>query len=1336
MPLARFLLSLSFILAGVHYVHSQCWPEADKLGPQMSLNSRELFAASIDFDSDIAVVGAPQSDSLKVGGGIVYVFNFDGSRWVKIGSLAPADPSQGQGFGRVVRISGDYVYVGDPWHYEGTVRKGLVYVYKKPTGGWQNMTESFRLLTADPNVLGFGASIDLHGNRLIVGAPYTQSSPGVSVGAAYIFNRIGDTWAQEAKFSSTNALGGTFGSNVALKENIAAVVASDEQYPTFFTSGSTYVFHKSTGANWGDALPDARLTLSISNSLYLWLGVGLAIDELRETIFVSASVYDGPASKRVNAFVKPLGGWTDMTETTYYVNQDPDLYAYIAQLQFENPYLYVAASDGVKVFKPDPSNSWATISPMSVLSNSNYALAKRFANSLRVHNGKVLVGATAHYILNREMYTPPATPSVYEFIAPAGGWQSGNTYNEDYEFTYMPKTAANFAFGSAIDIDGDYAVVGAPNDIGEGHRAGAAYVYKLNGLVWERIARLTPSDGENFDRFGLSVAISKNHIAVGAPFKDLRAEGGGAITQFDLGAVYVFEKSAEGWSDMTETLKIINDDIEGSQKDDNAFGISVDMEYPYLVTSRFNSGSRPNFGHVFIYNLSNPVPRLEATLNPSTRSNINNFGLHVKIKKDVIAVSLGASRFYTFDPNYVLLYTKKGTNWSNSFEDAVLYPSDASGSFQGNAFGYGVDMNETATKIIVGAPGWREPGSGVVDHFKGAAYIYEMPEAGWVGSLAERVRLTVPEQPAYGCMGVSVHIEDRYAVVGSPQNYFTTSGSSNPGPGRTYFYQMPDMGWSYKLPDKIIRGDESGGTDTDFFGAAVDGVFGFLMIGATDDDNQLSVDAGSTYIYTEYPFIFPWQDPLCDNQSPVQFQAYPTGGEWSGEGMEEPVTGLFNPALASVGFHRIKYRVDDCDASNSLFIEVREAIKPFILSDSDSLYFCGRDELALNAPSGSDINYAWEYSENGIAYTILDDAHLQTYTARAEGYFRVRLTNYCSENKDEVWVGDLYPEAGEDIHVCSSTTAVQLGGNYLSGNWSGPGIAADGKFTSSSAGLGSHELRFSVSPMPGCLYEDVLVAEVEGIPKLELEQVGADRYCFTGSTRFTATQHSNVSYKWYYGINDQDLELLRSAGNSLEARGLGYYKVVANDGLCEREAVYELKPNFIPEIKPQFDSLSMCGDLPLKVEAEQIADATYEWSQYDGDYSQIIASTRDTFQQSVSESGKYGLLIQSHGCEFRSNIMTIYKVPSDSLFVPNVITPNGDHKNDSFEIYASEGIKNYTLLIINRYGKNVFSYTGNEPKPGWTGEGLTTGVYFWSLSYFDTCIQRARVFNGTVTIAR
>jgi hypothetical protein len=58
--------------------------------------------------------------------------------------------------------------------------------------------------------------------------------------------------------------------------------------------------------------------------------------------------------------------------------------------------------------------------------------------------------------------------------------------------------SSSAAFGAALSLDGDLALVGAPQQDGKG----AAYVFERTSLGWMQVAKLTASDGASGDLFG------------------------------------------------------------------------------------------------------------------------------------------------------------------------------------------------------------------------------------------------------------------------------------------------------------------------------------------------------------------------------------------------------------------------------------------------------------------------------------------------------------------------------------------------------------------------------------------------------------------------------------------------------------------------------------------------------------------------------------------------------------------------------------------------------------------------------------------------------------------
>jgi hypothetical protein len=94
----------------------------------------------------------------------------------------------------------------------------------------------------------------------------------------------------------------------------------------------------------------------------------------------------------------------------------------------------------------------------------------------------------------------------------------------------------NDQFGSGVAISGDVIAVGAVEKTVGQITPGAVYLFGRNqggANTWGEVKMLLASDGEDFDRFGRSVALSGTTLVVGAPEDDDNGE--------DAGSVYVLE---------------------------------------------------------------------------------------------------------------------------------------------------------------------------------------------------------------------------------------------------------------------------------------------------------------------------------------------------------------------------------------------------------------------------------------------------------------------------------------------------------------------------------------------------------------------------------------------------------------------------------------------------------------------------------------------------------------------------------------------------------------------------------------------------------------------------
>ena len=87
-------------------------------------------------------------------------------------------------------------------------------------------------------------------------------------------------------------------------------------------------------------------------------------------------------------------------------------------------------------------------------------------------------------------------------------------------------------------------------------------------------------------------------------------------------------------------------------------------------------------------------------------------------------------------------------------------------------------------------------------------------------------------------------------------------------------------------------------------------------------------------------------------------------------------------------------------------------------------------------------------------------------------------------------------------------------------------------------------------------------------------------------------------------------------------------------------------------------------------------------------------------------------------------------IESKDLFIPNIFTPDGDGTNDTFEIVGIEHFDRISLLVINRWGNEVYRNDSYDNK--WNGHGLNNGTYYYIITTYKD--GRSEVIKGWVMI--
>ena len=227
-------------------------------------------------------------------------------------------------------------------------------------------------------------------------------------------------------------------------------------------------------------------------------------------------------------------------------------------------------------------------------------------------------------------------------------------------------------FGNSVDINGDYAVVGAPNDDVNGRiDQGSAYVFQRNNGAWAEIAQLTAIDGLSGDQFGSSVGIYGDYLVVGSPGDDIGSNS-------DQGSVYVFNRQGNTWVQINKFS-----DPSGAALD--AFGSSVDISIDRFIVGAPNDniGSNADQGSAHVYLLTGTTWAFEISLTAIDATPNSLFGVAVSVSFNTVLIgATGASSGGGSFKGAAYLYGKIISSWS--FLSKLISTSPGTFNFGGS----------------------------------------------------------------------------------------------------------------------------------------------------------------------------------------------------------------------------------------------------------------------------------------------------------------------------------------------------------------------------------------------------------------------------------------------------------------------------------------------------------------------------------------------------------------------------------------------------------------------------------------------------------------------------
>jgi len=1296
------LLYLSFFLFICAGTQGQCLTDYARLYPEPSLDYTLGFGRSISMHENYLAVGIPNSDSLGRITGIVNLYEKKGGTWNLLCSVAPSDPAEGLQFGVNVKLSADYLVVGAAGY------GGKAYIFKRPPTGWAAMTEFMALKPLNTAAFGAGPNggIDISTDQQTIAI--TDQSYSDGNGAIFVYHKqAAQDWDAPVSPMIINMpepdakdFGG--GGVVIFEDRIL----STSRY-TPSGNGGIFIFRDPSGEFLNPVL-EAKLTsgsaettsflgarnvVVTAEGIFTMSTIGLDTDPKAEILFFEKPASGIWASAEPTCFIDPFLGQTDRITLMTLSTDGDNIYASGANAS-GNGFLSIV----------NKGASWCdpvvevidTFIPEST-QIANYGVVNTCNNTADVAVGFVARPESPMALIALKMLSRNVD----------------NTWSSQLLYSTKRSTAGHY-YGSDILGFQDYLFVGAPYDGTYTANGGAVYTYKKNGASWEQKGKITRATETMYDiGFGSALATNGKYLAIGAS------------GFYPNGRVFIYEKTASDWSAVNMVQEIeLPDDILTIF----AYGDHLAMNDEWLIIPYVQNNPARNMVAFYHFN---------GTTWDYWQALEIGFGSLIA-KTSTLDVAIDGE---TIVAGEVIIERNSSGMWENRY---YLSPSDRevfqmSSDFStvitnGDLFGYQVEISNNS--IFISAP--TKDYDGVWD--VGAIYVYtKLPWESW-SSRTESAKILPRLKDERQIFGYSLKVLGNTLVAGAPGGDFNKDGvTPRNKPGRAYIFQSADYFWQEVTPLLDITGDSF---VKDYYGVAIALDESDFIIGASIEDIATGKLSGAVYV-TPAPPILTLYPPICSLEEKIDLLGYPFGGTWSGAGIVDASVGIFDPAVVGFGVYELTYKTASCAFDGKISIAVGPPNEAILTTDPEILV-C-ENSPSINVPIGvapyPNYTYAWYFRDSpDVPFALLDEQQPEMM-ARDRGEYKVSVSNpQCGSFSPVITIKN---EIVEDRSLTPITRTCELnpGGILLSalpstGTWVGPGVVGE-TFFPDDLPDGLYDVVYLYTSPLGCTYRDTTAAEIDRLPAHFIGRVSGN-LCIEGavSLSITSSFDPDITYDWQYAAESgAPFGSLSIGEQNASVSERGQYRVAATDGQCSNTSnvVSIDDQNFPVEIMPGEANIKVCPGNPATLSVTDNEKWKYQWYFADAESApgELLMDGMSSMYTVDEKSGYYFAVVESGVCTVETSRKSVTVFPGDHFFIPNVFTPNGDGLNDDFQVDIQD--TEFQILIMNRYGQKMFS--SSDPNFLWTGEGASTGTYFWSALY-KTCIGEYKREKGTVYLSK
>lgn len=406
---------------------------------------------------------------------------------------------------------------------------------------------------------------------------------------------------------------------------------------------------------------------------------------------------------------------------------------------------------------------------------------------------------------------------------------------------------------------------------------------------------------------------------------------------------------------------------------------------------------------------------------------------------------------------------------------------------------------------------------------------------------------------------------------------------------------------------------------------------------------------------------------------------------------------------------------------------------------------CAGSDLTITATAVVGATYRWQ-GPNGFTVEETDNQLvIPAITPAQAGMYSVQLKmGGCTgdEDTEEATVADVgsfvisSSNASEPLCEGGNITLSVASASSRSYQWVKDGADIGGQISNtltltnvSPASAGSYKARISFS---GCSEETSPVAVV--IRKKPVARFTFSTPCLHETTQFTNTSTvddvADVTYTWAFGDGETSTDVSPTHTYS-DSPAQDPSLTIQYTGLPACTAAISNTMTVLASEKPEIAASApdLCPGNTVTLSLTGIFTSV-EW--FSGSTSIGTSPTID-----ITEPGLYAVVVQHTNECTGTNEVVIDRSADCSvvdIVVPNMFSPNGDARNDRWEIRGIESVPGCTVKVFDDRGVKLLDKDGYDIN-GWdgtyNGKALPDGVYFYIL----TCPDRKPI-TGSVLIIK